>query len=163
MMRDIHLPKLPAIEWAYLAGLIDGEGTINIDACRKGINARYMVFRQSLVFVSTTPALIDWVWTRLPFGSKCINRRRNKRWARQHRILYTNDAARKILRAIRPYLVLKCDQADVALAMRYSPTGRWGYTESIRKNQFQCWKLIRKVRGKASGKSAKSLVWKGRR
>lgn len=157
---NLQLPRLPKSEWAYLAGLIDGEGTINIDACRKGDHGQYMTFRQSLVFVSTTPELIEWVWKRLPFGSRCTNRRRSSNWRRQHRILYTYHAARAIIKAIRPYLVLKSAQADVALSMAFSPSGRWGFTEEIRKNQFGCWKEIRRVRGKVSGKKARKINWR---
>ena len=154
---NVTLPELPATDLAYLAGLIDGEGTINVDACTKGKDGQYTTFRQSLVFCSTTPILIEWVWSRFPFGSRCINKSRNRKWKRQHRILYTYHAARLIIAAIRPYLVLKQSQADLVLSMPWSANGRWGYTEAIREKQFELWQELRKIRGRVSGKSPKKL------
>lgn len=154
---DVQLPSLPPTDLAYLAGLIDGEGTINVDACTKGKDGQYTTFRQSLVFCSTTPELIDWVWSRFPYGSKCTNRSRNRRWKRQHRILYTYHAARLILTAIRPYLVLKQPQADLVLSMPMSANRRWGYTPAIRQRQYELWMELRKIRGRVSGKEPKKL------
>lgn len=151
---NLVLPELPATDWAYLAGLIDGEGTVNIDAVFKGENQKYLTFRPALVLVSTTPEILDWVWERLPYGSKCTNRQIKAKWKAQHRILWVYRPATLILEKILPYLTLKKPQAEIVLAMPLAKNKRWDYTEEIREAQKKAWFDLRKVRGSTSGRAA---------
>jgi len=141
----VEQPELSEIEWAYLAGLIDGEGAVNIDRTVKQ-QGRYTVYRPSLSIASTTPVLIDWCYERLPNGSRYVAPQKNPRWAPQHRVLWVYRAALHILRSVRPYLVLKGDQADIVLGMPLSENGRWGFTDEIRAGQIEAWEAIRAVR-----------------
>lgn len=53
-------------DWAYAAGLIEGEGTIAINkAHRKSPNGRAII-----VFVNTDMALVDWLQTTFPAASR---------------------------------------------------------------------------------------------
>lgn len=139
------MPMLSDQEWAYLAGLIDGEGAVNIDRTVKQ-QGRYTVYRPSLSISSTTPVLIDWCYERLPIGSRYVAQRNRPGWAPSHRILWVYKAALHILQGARPWLVLKGDQADVVLGMPLSSNGRWGFTEEIRVGQLEAWERIREIR-----------------
>jgi hypothetical protein len=155
---DVILPDLKSVEWAYFAGLIDGEGTINVDAIFKeriqGDSWKYCTFRPSVVLVSTTVELIDWAWNLLPYGSRCTNAAIKSKWKPQRRILWTYRPAIHILKGVLPYLQLKRRQADVVIAMPLSSSGRWGYTEDIREEQKKAWYELRRIRGLTSGRTA---------
>ena len=143
--HDMVLPDFSPTEWAYLAGLIDGEGTVTIDRVSKGTNFTY---RPSLVLVSTTPCLVDWLFDRFPCGSRHVNNSRNEAWKPQHRVAYVYRPATHLLLGMLPYLVLKRDQAEIVLNMPLSDTGRWGFTEQMRVDQRRAWVRLREIRGR---------------
>jgi hypothetical protein len=148
--RLCELPKATQKDWAYFAGLIDGEGTVNIDAVKKK-SGRYITFRPSLTIVSTTPCLTDWCWERFPIGSRCVSMKRPVNHRPMHRVLWTYHAALHIMRGLRPHLVLKGKQVDLAVGMPMSPNGQWGYTDEIRAAQRMAWINLRAARGPTSG------------
>ena len=43
MRQESRIPKLPAASAAYIAGLIDGEGTITLTRLHAGANRRLVV------------------------------------------------------------------------------------------------------------------------
>ena len=96
-------------ESAYLAGIIDGEGNIGIQSRGKGHQAICVV-------VSNTDArLVEWL--KREFGgnvrlqAKQIgNRKPCWQWRVYHR------QAERVILSVYPYLRLKREQADVALA-----------------------------------------------
>lgn len=100
------------IELAYAAGVIDGEGCIRI-AGKTGQQAPYLV-----VIVSNTNELLL-LWFKQRWGGDiqkkrdCKNPRRKPSY--DWRIGYTR--ALNFIQAIRPYLVIKQPQADLALRL----------------------------------------------
>lgn len=93
------------LEWAYFAGLIDGEGTIRV----------YDQRRAWVLVGSTHRGVIDWVLEKFPGGG--INeyplRARCKpfwqlRWTRR-------AVMAEIIRGVWPYLIIKRDDAREAM------------------------------------------------
>ena len=126
-------PKITAIALSYLAGLIDGDGSILI-------LKRDRTGRGSLSFTVTvkvggetehitklaTQYGIGNVWVRKKVGLKHL-----AEWT------IAGNQARWLLNAIKPYLQLKNPQACVALAMPQCRS-RWDATAKLRAIQHTC-------------------------
>lgn len=115
---------------AYLAGLIDGEGCIHIgrkyEGGRSGAHALQVQVSNSDVRMM--------VWLSKEFGGRVSPVKRTgpqSGYPRKRQmyvwVICAMNAA-QILTAVYPYLVVKQDQADVALALRalFRPRGRVG-------------------------------------
>jgi lambda repressor-like predicted transcriptional regulator len=106
----IHIPK-EATELAYFAGIFDGEGSIDFRAKHRD---RSIGCRLSIT--NTNPALIDWLLTKI--GGKAVWRfpiEGTKRRADWH--LYRARDIRDLLRAAMPFLIIKRNIAETALAL----------------------------------------------
>jgi len=95
---------------AYAAGFMDGEGYIGIHKAISSVTKDRYVLHVTISQISITPLLhIHKEWG----GGICILRPRNKkpiaRW------LVASNLAQKFLLDIRPFLILKADEADIAL------------------------------------------------
>lgn len=96
---------------AYLAGLVDGEGCITITLVRK----RYHMVQ--LRIANTDPRMTRWLQSNFG-GGVTIENRQNARWKVRYTWCVGARAAEPILRAVLPHLLLKRDQAEIALACR---------------------------------------------
>src|SRR5436305_1549913 len=98
---------------AWAAGCVDGEGCVSIRTQKVGRSAR-LQFALYLAVSNTDP--------RMParfhelFGGSLVNKTGNqvRRPIFEWRVFATN--AGRILRMLRPYLVIKGEQADIAIA-----------------------------------------------
>jgi hypothetical protein len=103
--------KPTEVDWARLAAFIDGEGSIVIN--KAGKNGTRFTVRISIS--NTDPRLIHWIKNTFG-GSVCIHRVSNPK----HRDSMKWDAAcreaQTILQNCYQYLIIKREQADVALA-----------------------------------------------
>lgn len=93
-------------QWAYLAGILDGEGTI------KAYDNR----RVWVIFVNTDRGLIDWVVSTFP-GCSVRERRREP----PHKTLWSvtwgrGAVQRELLLGVMPYLIVKRDAASEVIA-----------------------------------------------
>lgn len=111
---------------AYLAGIIDGEGTITLTK-----NNRSDAFRRIDVSVANTDrALIDWL--KAEFGGKVRTRAsRKSHWKTGYEWRVGADQALRLLKRIRRYLRIKRPRADLICA-RWAEVTRQRYTESER-------------------------------
>lgn len=99
-------------DFAYLAGLIDGEGTISIRrTLYKRASWNYFV---DIKFGMTSKSVMEWACA--TFGGRLCRRPET----RHHKALYIwerkADLAAETLQRIAPYLRLKCFQCSLALA-----------------------------------------------
>ena len=100
---------LSRTEWAYLAGLIDGEGSITIMR-QKGKPAAVRVR-----FNNTDEAVIEWVISR--FGGLKCEANSNSSYGKKicHRLDWNSVNAIPILEGVLPFLVIKKQLALIAL------------------------------------------------
>ena len=111
-------------EIAYIAGIIDGEGSVSIE--RHVIGKRYPTYSVAITIVNTNIKLISWLHCRVGGSliSKSVNPNRNHK--AQYQIQIRHLAAEKLLNSVREYLIVKSEQADTALALRKLFVGRGG-------------------------------------
>jgi hypothetical protein len=114
--RNVIIKPMSIAQMAYSAGIIDGEGCISISRKKdKTGNKRGLAFRPFVSVTNTGKPLLDWLEETTGLGSITIRNyfdgRRKMAWLWQ---CWSQQAA-QFVDAIRPYLVLKTEQADLLL------------------------------------------------
>jgi hypothetical protein len=106
---------LTEAELAYIAGIVDGEGCIMLQKCSARASDAYIF---PVVKVANTDfRLMDWLTDKVGAGSIQYRTRSHVGCKNvQHWTIASNQAI-EFLKAIRPYLIVKAQQADVALAV----------------------------------------------
>lgn len=99
---------LTVAQAAYLAGIIDGEGSIMLYRREKGAAMRVTV-------ANTNRALLDWCATVCGVGNIVMTERSNPKHKPSGMWHVNSQAAASLLEQTRPYLVIKGEQADVAI------------------------------------------------
>jgi hypothetical protein len=108
------------IEWAQLAAYIDGEGCILIDRRPNKKHPEWAPnYLVSVIVSNSDPRLI--VWSKQTFGGFITNQKDPRIRKTSKRVLYgwrtsTRDS-RWVLEHCLPYLIIKREQAEIALAM----------------------------------------------
>ncbi len=97
---------LTNMDAAYIAGLIDGEGSITIAESGQD-------FRLSLTITNTYRPVLEWVQERT--GGSLASRRNDKNRRPIHVLSINNKRVTQILRKIAPYMIIKRQQAQIAL------------------------------------------------
>lgn len=100
---------------AYIAGIIDGEGTIFISRGKPTGDRTSPSYVACLRVGNTDRRLIDFLYQAFQFGG--VNERRtiDSRWKTCWMWAVTGPNAGKATRAVRPFLLLKGAQADLLL------------------------------------------------
>lgn len=96
---------------AYLAGLIDGEGTISASISLN--TSGYVAVNKFLSIFNTNYKLMLWIQSR--FGGKIYSRDRADLWKTEHQIKWSPEEASEILKWVLPYLVIKSEQAELLI------------------------------------------------
>jgi hypothetical protein len=100
------MPRIKVTDKAYLAGLIDGEGCIKLYP--------QMNPPCQITIANNNKKVLDWVKDKLDCGNVYIHKLPPER---KHKTQYqwrvaSREQIKKILKAIKPYLIIKDDQAD---------------------------------------------------
>jgi hypothetical protein len=108
--------EMDAKDWAYLAGIVDGEGCIStLVLTRKNGVVDYQL---RLSVANTSPALMQWLTEKL--GGNVA--KREKKLKPTHRVRYEWYAPSRdiipILQSMLPYLVIKGEQAKLGIELR---------------------------------------------
>jgi hypothetical protein len=118
----VEFEHITPAEWAYFAGIIDGEGCINIHAqkSRKGEKV-FVYYTLFLVVGNTSYSMLKWLHDR--FGGSFVPRGNTVTQKQIWHWGVASQQAENLLRNILPYLVAKVDQAELALQFRDSYKG----------------------------------------
>lgn len=120
------LPRaLTEAERAYMAALIDGEGAVSIYRVRpprtyrqpgryKGRAPRAVRHYMKICIVNGSPELIGWLRFKLG-GTVSVRRPRTKRHRQTWLWTLMQQRAGELLVVVRPYLIAKTKQADLAI------------------------------------------------
>jgi len=114
----------PERVWAYLAGIIDGEGHIGLKKimCKASLNPTYFM---SLTITNTNPLLMAWLKDNIGGNVNIDHRKGNEHRHKPSLTWYAS--ARKavpILERCLPFLVVKAEQAKIVLAMQSLTKGK---------------------------------------
>ncbi len=116
-MKDITASP---IEWAYLAGIIDGEGCVDavetLPRTKRNVSPN---FRIRLHVTNTSAHLISWISER--FGGYVVVKARpgqHKATKTCWNVKWTGGYAELILKGCLPYLIVKKYQAELAFKLR---------------------------------------------
>jgi len=118
--------KPSEIDWARLAALIDGEGSILMN--RRNDRPQDVWLR--VVICNTDPRMI--IWLKEHFGGSVTVMRKSYREGYRGQIKWHTSCrkAEWILRGCYQYLICKQDQADIAFAYRATTRGEGGHRGS---------------------------------
>ena len=121
----------------YIAGVIDGEGSISIIKASTKYNFSYQL---RLIVTNTDYRMMKWLKDTIGYGS-IYERKRGQfkpHWSNVYTYAITATKAKNLLVLIYPYLVIKKEQADIAieftktvLAQKNNIYGCKGLKESI--------------------------------
>jgi len=134
MNRYTYVPKDYPIEIkAYLAGIVDGEGSIYIGRPRKNVKTGAYYYMTVLSVNSTDAILIDWLFSKFG-GHKGTYTRKQLAHNSRKQVYYWHATGERLLhlcQVILPFLVIKPRQAEIMIKMRQSyglehVKGKWG-------------------------------------
>lgn len=116
--------KLTELQTAYLAGIVDGEGTISMTKERNLTGDRKLRFRVHLTVRNTSMDLVGWL---VAFVGGQVNPTypKSNRHKTSYRVWWPEKSAELIVKAILPYLAVKKTQAE--LFLRYREVQKWSY------------------------------------
>ncbi len=150
--------NISEIEKAYFAGLFDGEGSISI-AKYQGKNNRTPVFLLSVVITQSNQDFLQLWQTRFAIGSIYEHTKRfnNPKWSKYFDWRLTSVNALVLLEVLLPYLILKREEANIAIEFQKIKSstrhGGKGYTtpQEITDKREILYKRIHDLKG-LSGK-----------
>lgn len=136
---------------AYAAGLIDGEGCISLCRTKRGTYTLRLDVGMSAPALPLLTALSEHYG-----GTVALSRRETEKWAAAYRWYVGGQAMVALLKTVRPLLILKRPQADLALrfhAMRsrqplYSRDGRRGWSDEARAEAAEMAQQMRELNRK---------------
>jgi hypothetical protein len=103
------------VEWAYAAGLFDGEGCIHISKRNRYHDERRQ-YGLKVELGNTNRDLLHWLFGRWGGGIHKHQRAASAQHRDRYRWSCPSGRHEEFLRGLRPYLVAKAGQADNALA-----------------------------------------------
>ncbi len=105
-------------ELAYLAGLIDGEGTISIGYCYRNHKSGRKRYHKAIMSISNTDyRLIEWI-KNLFGGYVGVKKYEGKTYKTIYRWSIDGTNIDNILKSVSPYLIIKREQAFLVLELR---------------------------------------------
>lgn len=106
-------------KWAYLAGIIDGEGTIYIGAYSRNKKTGVLHYQTSIQVSNTDQKLIEWLHDTFGGGMGMYTPRQTPKNSRcdVYRWAIWADLD-KICTYLLPYLIVKKNQAEIMIKMR---------------------------------------------
>jgi hypothetical protein len=127
-----------------MAGIIDGEGSLNIEiqspnsTCRK---TDYYAIR--LVIINTNKQLMDWLVAnfegKIRIRKKLENRRQCYDW-----IIHSFKAA-EILKACLPYMIVKKPSAEVIIEFMDHKKDGWNITPDVKEHRKFLYDKLKKI------------------
>ena len=116
------IEALCVVDRAYLAGLIDGEGSIYVGAF--GPERKRSCY-PAVAIGMTDKAIIEWVAGHFAVKVSYVCKRKNPKWLDQYFVRLSGKRAQILCRVLLPYLKVKRRQAELVLTfpcdMRIAP------------------------------------------
>lgn len=152
------------LSYAYIAGIIDGEGAIMITRSTHGNGRKTPSYTPRVKVSMITREPLDFILKHTGMGTinkEVVRHRRPKSrdiWQWQ---IHSLSNVKKFLELISPYLILKTDQA--ALMIEYcnkftvTKTPNYGVPDDVRAYREETYHKMRKLHGRHSAAETKPL------
>lgn len=146
-----NIDKIPEIELAYIAGIIDGEGSIVISKLTPNKKKRETNYRYQLYVkvVNTDKRLIEFLAEKTGQSSYKDKSRKNENINKRDTfsIHWPVNISLYLLEKIYPYLVIKKEQVDLALRFRktFENYGHIISPDYILKEREACYQEMKKL------------------
>lgn len=127
--------KVSDIDWARAAAFIDGEGNIHIN--RRGAEGKHRGHYLKVTVTNTDPRLLLWFKQKFGGAVNGSGKRQKSNHRQAFRWLCSCRTAAEVLRGCLPYLLLKRDQAEIALAFQSTLRGPTGRGQKVADDVFQ--------------------------
>ena len=134
MARPLTTNRLPPQSAAYIAGLVDGEGTITLTAQHRGENRRLVVS-----ICNTELPLLEYVRRQIGVGRITSKRTYSSKHSTSYTYVVASRQALALLAQLAPYLhTYKVRRARLALRHYLKLTPRNGkYTSAIKRARLR--------------------------
>jgi len=135
--------KITKEQKAYIAGLLDADGSVGIDRSLSKSNAYKYNYRVRIIITNSNYDVICWLKDIVGVGcSHRTGRAYKANWSPVHRWQVVAESARLVLKEIEPYMIIKKDLAKMAI--NFPSKGRVGKmrtTEDYREQERLYWKF----------------------
>jgi hypothetical protein len=128
MNNNAHiLREYTPTQCAYLAGIIDGEGSIYIGNFSKSKSTGTPYYQTNIEVTNTDEKLIDWLMTNIGGRKNIYTAKQTPKNSRRtvYRWIATGELVSHMCPRILPYLIIKVRQCEIMIEMRktYDETG----------------------------------------
>ena len=134
--------KISPTQASYIAGIIDGEGTLSMSYYKGAVDSygkKYRSFSMTCRVTNTNKEVVEWLVKTTGYGKiKLLNvppSRTGLKLKRQWSWLLPANGCREILPQLYPYLIIKKRQAEIFLDWFRDVSGRRG--KNMTKELFQ--------------------------
>lgn len=117
-------------ELGYLAGMLDGEGTIMISKRRERAFLKVAIG-------NTNQDVINYLHARFGGSTERTEDHRHEHWKPMHRVYWCGNYAIKILNLIYEYLIIKRIQADIAFEFAETIKEKGGRGNKLTQEEIQ--------------------------
>lgn len=120
-------------EYAYIAGIMDGEGTIALQLVAKNHSKSYA---KKVLVTNTDRRLLDWIRlkTRVGIVAPKTKPKEGKNWKQCYELSVSACEMKRFLEPLMPYLLIKKRQAEVMLEFI---TIEWTKTKFIQRKPME--------------------------
>jgi len=143
----IDTSTITIIDLAYLAGLIDGDGSFHISK-RKGRGYKHtsQCYGMVLSIHCIERSLIDWVVSKFGGITTCLNKKPPRRSL--YGVEITGNRLTQLIELILPFIKLKKPHAENMLKMRKTYNGiggRFEIPKEVSDLREECWAFSREI------------------
>ena len=101
-------------EAAYIAGIIDGEGSLSISK-KENLRGHNPSYGLHFTVTNTNKLLLDWLRQKLRAGQITKKPRSNTNWKLCYQLVFATSEIQTILEVVTPYLIVRKHQAQLVL------------------------------------------------
>ena len=141
--------QLSAEEIGYMAGIIDGEGTISILKVTK--RKTHHILTPKISLANTDVRLVEWLANRT--GTKINSRKRgNEKHRDQYQVQVGGYRCYNLLKMVEPWLTIKRPQCRLVMTFIESRLGQ-SYNAPYTETEIKIWRKVRELNLKGWQKS----------